>query len=232
MNIEWHTFETPSALADALAAAVAGELSAAVDARAGALLAVSGGTTPRLFMERLSEAPLDWEKVTVTLADERFVPPSSDRSNTKLAREHLLKNRAAAAIFVPLYSDAGDVGEAARLAASRISALPLPLDVVVLGMGTDGHTASFFPDAANIGDILAAEDGPAVLPVISGTAQEPRLTLSMPVISGARSVFLHIEGDDKKAVLERALAEEPPLPIRAVIERTAVPVRVYWAPKG
>jgi len=232
MNIEWHTFETLSALADALAAAVAGELSAAVDARAGALLAVSGGTTPRLFMERLSEAPLDWEKVTVTLADERFVPPSSDRSNAKLAREHLLKNRAAAAIFVPLYSDAGDVGEAARLAASRISALPLPLDVVVLGMGTDGHTASFFPDAANIGDILAAEDGPAVLPVISGTAQEPRLTLSMPVISGARSVFLHIEGDDKKAVLERALAEEPPLPIRAVIERTAVPVRVYWAPKG
>src|SRR5690606_15751196 len=155
----------------------------------------------------------------------------SDRSNARLAKEHLLRNHAAAATFIPLYHPVTSVAEAAQRANAAISALPLPLDIVVLGMGTDGHTASFFPDAENIAEILDAKSGPAVLPVMSEAAQEPRLTLSMPTICNARSIVLHIEGKDKKAVLEQALATEPPLPIRTVIERANVSVQIYWAPK-
>ena len=231
MNIEWHEFSSGQELASQLAKTVAGTLAEAVAARGAALLAISGGTTPRLFLEALSNAPIEWQKVSVTLADERFVPPSSDRSNARLSKQHLLRNRAAAATFIPLYHPVTSVEEAAQKADAAISELPLPLDIVVLGMGTDGHTASFFPDAENIAEILAAKSGPSVLPVMSEAAQELRLTLSMPTICNARSIVLHIEGEDKKAVLKHALATKPMLPIRAVIERANVPVQVYWASK-
>src|SRR5690606_20991560 len=128
---------------------------------------------------------------------------------------HLLQRNAAEATFIPLYHPLVDVEAAAEQAETAISALPLPFDVMVLGMGNDGHTASFFPDAANIREILAATGGPTVIPVHSENAQEPRLTLSMTTICNARNIILHIEGDDKKAVLEEALASEPLLPIRA-----------------
>lgn len=231
MNTEWHVFSSSQELANQLAATVASQLAEAIAARGTALLAISGGTTPRLFLEALSKTPIEWEKVYVTLADERFVPPSSDRSNAGLTKQHLLRNRAADATFIPLYHPAASLEEAAQNAAAAISALPLPLDIIVLGMGTDGHTASFFPDAENIAEILSSDSGPTVLPVISETAQEPRLTLSMPTICNARSIVLHIEGDAKKAVLQHALNNEPQLPIRAVIERANVPVHVYWASK-
>ena len=232
MNIKWHEFPTSGELAGKLAADVADLLTNAIAERGGSLLAISGGTTPQLFLEELSKAELDWQKVTVTLADERFVPPSSERSNARLAARHLLKNHATKAPFIPLYRAVPDVERAADEAATAISAVPLPFDVMVLGMGTDGHTASLFPDADNITELLDAKGGPTVLPVIAPSAGEPRLTLSMQTICSARAIILHIEGDDKRAVLEQALASEPVLPIRAVIERAAVPVHIYWAPKG
>jgi 6-phosphogluconolactonase len=232
MKVKWYEFSSPQALARDLANKVSGELAKALSARNKALLAISGGTTPRLFLEELSSTPIHWERTAVTLADERFVPPSSERSNARLALRHFFKNRASDAEFVPLYHSGSNIEEAAEWASKTIAALPLPLDVLVLGMGNDGHTASLFPDAENIGELLATLDGPPVQPVVSEAAQEPRLTLSMPVLCAARAIFLHIEGDDKRAVLEQALAKKSNLPIRAVIERAGVPVHVYWAPKG
>jgi 6-phosphogluconolactonase len=222
-------FPSREALAADLSAKIVSILGAAIEARGRALLAVSGGTTPALLFRTLSEAELDWAKVTVTLVDERFVPEDSPRSNAGLAKANLLIGRAEAARFVGLYRDAPDVEEAAREADDVINGLGLPLDAVVLGMGGDGHTASFFPDAAELAQLLAPENPKLVMPVHTESGGEPRLTLTMPAIAGAGFVALHIEGDGKRKVLASVIAGEK-LPIRAVLEAAHEPVEVFWAP--
>ncbi|MGQ2908265.1 MAG: 6-phosphogluconolactonase [Aliihoeflea sp.] len=240
-------FADSDAVAKALAGDVAGRLAEAIAARGRAVLAVSGGTTPVRFFGELAKAAIDWSNVIVTLVDERFVPPSHERSNERLVRENLLIGRAAEARFVPMYFDAGSVEEAARLASEAVSRL-MPVDVLVLGMGTDGHTASLFPDAVGIAEMLrppapsrAAPEPPlpplegeetpstdVVLPVYAPSAGEARLTLSLAAICKARAVFLHIEGAQKRGVLERAAAEK--LPVAAVLAAAETPVVTYWAP--
>lgn len=227
----WHEFDSGARLAEALSEAVSRHLAAAVAERGQALIAVSGGGTPPPFLRALSQKAVDWQRVTVTLVDERFVPPSSERSNARLAARHLLQNEAARADFVGLYHELDSVEEAAEKADRIVGSLPLPLDVAVLGMGTDGHTASFFPDAKGLSALLN-ETSRRVLPVHAPSAREPRLTLSMPVLCGARFLAVHIEGEEKRTVLEAALAEKSGerLPVRLVMDRAAVPVHIYWAP--
>lgn len=228
MTFSIRSFPDSDSLAATLAEKVADGLKAAIALRGQATLAVSGGTTPIRFFECLSVIELDWSRVTVTLADERFVPPSAERSNEKLVRDNLLVAKATAASFVPLYSQTTDVEDAANMAATSISALGLPLDILVLGMGTDGHTASLFPDATDADALMTATPGPAVLPVHAPSAGEPRLTLSLDTLSNARAIYLHIEGATKRAVLERAGTEA--LPVAAVLEAAKTPVVTYWAP--
>lgn len=231
-DLHWHEFSSSDALAETLAGTVREALGDAVRRNGRAVIAVSGGRTPAAFFSQLSRQKLAWDKVTVTLVDERFVPTKSPRSNARLVARHLLQNEAASAEFVGLYSDSTSVEEAAERAAQAFTALPEPLDVVVLGMGGDMHTASFFPDANDIEALLEAKDGPAVLPVQAPSAGEPRLTLSLKRLSEARFLALHIEGGDKKETLETALTMPlgPEAPIRAVLEAAATPAHIYWAP--
>lgn len=224
-----NVFASSDTLAEALAAKVAAVLSEALESRDTALLAVSGGTTPARFFAALSRQKLDWSRVTVTLVDERFVPESSPRSNAALVRGKLLVNEAAAARFVGLYHPEETVEAAAGAAARALARLPLPLDVAILGMGTDGHTASFFPDAGNLGALLDPASPELVLPVHAPSAGEPRLTLSLPRLLEARFVALHIEGQEKQTVLDEALRPGSTLPISAVFTNTHTPVPVYWA---
>ncbi|MCR4268229.1 6-phosphogluconolactonase [Nitratireductor sp. ZSWI3] len=228
----WHEFASPDTLADALAGTVAEVLENAVQTRGHASLAVSGGRTPVLFFDRLSRCPIPWRKIIVTLVDERFVPGDSPRSNARLVTRHLLQNEAARAGFIGLYSQAQNTESAAREASAALAALPMPLDVAVLGMGTDRHTASFFPDAADIDTLLDAADGQAVRSVNARSAGEPRLTLSMKVLASARYLMVHIEGNDKKEVLEEALTVPPgpATPIGAVLAAAENPAHIYWAP--
>jgi 6-phosphogluconolactonase len=211
-------FSNRDALAFALAGHVAQALSAAVTRRGNGVLAVSGGTTPTLFFDHLSREEISWEKVTVTLVDERQVTEDSPRSNAGLVKKHLIKNQAARARFEPLYRNA----EAAKIAA---------FDACILGMGMDGHTASFFPG----GDNLAAAIDPAttqgIIEISAPGAGEPRLTFTLPRMVSARFLALHIEGKDKAAVLEKALAGDDVLamPIRAVL-KSAAHVNIYWCP--
>jgi len=229
VDIALNAFPTREALAEGLSKRVAGTLAEAISQRGKALLAVSGGTTPALFFRTLAEADIDWPRVTVTLVDERFVPEDSPRSNAGLARANLLTGKAAAARFVGLYSDAPDAEAAAVRAAAAVDALGLPADIVILGMGNDGHTASFFPDAPTLGSLLDPGNPATVAPVDAPSGGEPRLTLTLPPIIGARLLVLHIEGDAKRGVLDSVLGGAD-LPVGHVLRRAPKPVEVFWAP--
>ena len=224
-----HTFDTRAALASALAGTIAAQLEDAIETRGSATLAVSGGTTPARMFDVLSRAEIDWSRVTATLVDERFVPPDSPRSNAKLVREKLLQNEAGQADFLPLYSPAPSAEEAASTADNALHQLTEPFDVVVLGMGADGHTASFFPDAAELETLLDPHTQRLVAAVNAPSAGEPRLTLTLPPIASARFLALHIEGAEKKTALDAALAAKSRLPIRRVIDAAQSPVEIFWA---
>ncbi|WP_026618286.1 6-phosphogluconolactonase [Ensifer sp. WSM1721] len=232
MSATLHTFENGAALAEGLADAVSARLAAAIAARGAASLAVSGGSTPKAFFQSLSQRELDWAKVTVTLVDERFVPPESERSNHGLVAANLLQNKAAAAGFVPLYH-AAETAEAAALIASEATAdFSAPFDVVVLGMGTDGHTASFFPGGTRLEEALDPATPHGVITMEADGAGETRLTFTFSSLQDAGYLVLHIEGDGKRDVLARAEAsgEELEMPIRAMLRRAASPLQIYWAP--
>ncbi|UGB38153.1 6-phosphogluconolactonase [Frateuria soli] len=233
INVTTHTFTDGHALAVALAERVADRLRAGLLERDFALLAVSGGRTPLHFFDLLSQAPLDWSRVHVTLVDERWVDERDPRSNARLVREHLLRHGAAAARFVPLYTGAATPEQGQAEAGRRIRALPLPFDAVVLGMGQDGHTASFFPGGDRLAAALDPDEPGGVLPMRAPGAGEPRITLTLPTLLDTRHLFLHIEGENKREVLAQArlgLGEAANYPIRAVLARSPVPADVYWCP--
>ena len=225
---EWRIFPSPEALAEALAGDVAQALREALARRGQAFLAVSGGTTPKRFLQALSLQGLDWARVVVTLVDERFVAETSPRSNVALIRKSLLTNNAAAARFVPLFREARTVEEAAALASAELALLPWPLDAAILGMGTDGHTASFFPDADDLHVLTDPECQAFVLPVHAASAGEPRLTLPLARLVDAGMLALHIEGQEKRKVLEEALQPDGEKPVSAVFAHADKPVPIHW----
>jgi 6-phosphogluconolactonase len=222
-------FPTGAALAPAFAQWTAERLREAIEARGAALLVVSGGATPTRYFHALSSQPIDWSRVAITLADERRVPDDDPRSNAKLVREALLRDLAAAASFSPLADSR--LEEDLELAATnaRIAALPLPADLVVLGMGEDGHTASWFPGADSLAEAIDPDARALVAPIRAPGAAEPRLTLTGRVILRARAIALHIEGAEKLATLAKALGEGPTeaMPIRAVLRRAADRLTVF-----
>jgi len=228
--IALQSFPDGDALARALAQAVADDLRAALAERGAATLALSGGNTPKRFLQALSAQRLDWPKVIVTLVDERWVPEDSPRSNAALLRANLLRDEATAAQFLPLHRDA-DQPEAALDALETMLEPLLPLDVAVLGMGSDGHTASFFPGGDRLAEALDPASTALVLPMRAPGAGEPRMTLTLPVLLAARRRYLHIEGGEKRRVLEQALAPAgAALPVRAVLQAAPAPLPVYWCP--
>ncbi len=226
---DWYDFAAPSLLAAELANVVAGRLRDSIRERGEAVLAVSGGSTPATFFRVLARKQLDWNAVTVTLIDERFVPPTSFRSNERLVKLNLLQANASAARFVGLYDDEG-IDDAAARAIDRLSSMMQSIDVTVLGMGTDGHTASFFADAGNLDALLDPDGGMQVLSVQSETAGEPRLTLTLGLLKSARHTYVHIEGRAKRELLADILAERKSAPIGTVLEKLKHPADIYWAP--
>ena len=232
-RIERRDFANPAALAQGLAQSVADDLHAALQARALASLALSGGNTPKAFMQALAQQPLDWARVVVTLVDERWVPESHARSNARLLRENLLQGQASAATFLPLYRATAEPEAALdELERDLATSLPWPLDVAVLGMGEDGHTASFFPGGDQLAQALDPSGDTWVLPMRAPGAGEPRITLTLPALLQARHLYLHVEGAAKRRVLDQAVSgtgEGRHFPIRSVLHHVASPVRTYWS---
>jgi 6-phosphogluconolactonase len=206
-----------------LANVLAGQLRQALSLGERASLAVPGGTTPGPIFDSLCAVDIDWDRVDVLLTDERWVPETSDRSNTRLLRQRLLTNRAAAARLVPLYADTATPEESLDILQAGIAAT-LPLSVVLLGMGLDMHTASIFPGADRLDDALT---GAALLvPMRAPGAPEPRITLSAAVLNGAMSRHIVITGAAKREAFERAKGLPPAeAPVAAVLKGATI----HWA---
>jgi 6-phosphogluconolactonase len=233
-TLNQHRFNDGAQLAQGLAASVAGDLARGIAERGQALLAVSGGKTPLRFLQALAQQALDWSKVTVTLVDERWVPPTDPRSNEAFVRANLLQGAAAAAQFVPLYqTGAATPEDGAHLVTARMALLDLPFDALVLGMGEDGHTASFFLGGDHLAEATDPKADVVVLPMRAPGAGEPRITLTLPVILDSRAIYLHIEGERKREVLETArfvAATNRSFPVSAVLRNARAPIEVYWCP--
>lgn len=231
MTIDRRSFADKTTLARELAEAVADRIRSAIETRGTAAIAVSGGSTPAKFFQVLGKTKdIDWARVVVTLVDERWVDETNDRSNALLVNEKLLQGPAAVARFFPLYSGGEEPSDDAVAKTNRLLGdLPKPFAAVVLGMGNDGHTASFFPGGDTL-DAALSEAGPA-LAIHAPGAGEARITLTLPRLLETDSLFLHIEGDEKAQTLDRALADGPvaDMPVRAVL-RSGAPISVYWCP--
>ncbi len=231
-HLQLHKFKNRSALAEALANEIAHQLDRSIQMHGKASLAVSGGSTPVELFKALSQAELPWAAVKITLVDERWVSPNEARSNERLVREHLLVSRAAFARFVPLYREGMSAKEAEPIVETAISAMPQPMDVVVLGMGNDGHTASFFPDAKNLTALTDPFGCHLVQAVDASSAGEARMTMTLPFIAAGRFIALHIEGDNKRKTLNKALeeGEANDMPVRHILRREDVYTNIFWAP--
>lgn len=227
----FHEYPDSDALAAALADFVSAALIARIEKDGAASLALSGGRTPLRLFETLAQRPLPWAKIAITLVDERWVRETSDRSNARLLRQHLLQGPAAAARFVPLANDAPTPEEGLYAIDEGLEALNWPLACAVLGMGDDGHTASMFPGGDRLAEALDPDGALGLVPMRAAGAGEPRLTLSFTVLNSADALALHIEGANKRTVLEKALGEGPvaEMPIRAFL-RAARPPDVFWCP--
>jgi len=221
--MEFITYPDSEMMMIEIANRLAGELRQALTSSDRVALAVPGGTTPGPVFDSLCAADLDWSRVDVMLTDERWVPETSDRSNTRLLRQRLLTGRAAAASLIPLHADTPAPEDALEALSLRISAC-LPLSVCLLGMGADRHTASIFPGADRLHDAL---HGDAVLvPMRAPGAPEPRVTLSARVLQGAIRRHILITGAAKRDALESArnlTVEEAP--VAAVLKGSIV----HWA---
>jgi len=227
-NVTAHDFASPPLVAEGLATAVAGKLRAAIDSRGVATLVVSGGRSPVMFFQCLARQVLDWSKVVISLADERWVPVEHADSNAGLLKRYLLVGEVAKARFVSLYSPAQNLEQAAEEADVLLADLP-GIDVLILGMGDDGHTASLFPNSPNLAQALEPAGTRRCLPMLAPTVPHQRLTMTRALLATAGYTALSLQGTGKLNTLRDALAGDDfaQMPVRAFLH---TPLDIYWCP--
>ncbi|WP_100657085.1 6-phosphogluconolactonase [Alteromonas flava] len=223
-------FTDRNALIVEFSARIAQLLSDAINAKGNASLVVSGGSTPLPLFQSLSQSSIDWSKVTVSLADERWVDNTHNDSNEKLVRENLLVEHAASANFFALKTAHSTAFEAEQSLEQSADQPARPFDVLILGMGEDAHTASLFPCCAQLAAGLDLNSGRSFIATEPTTAPHQRMSYTLPALVSAQNVFLHLTGDKKLAVLNDALAADSALdkPIKAVVDNCDV--TLMWAP--
>ena len=232
MPVNTYLFDDKDRLVSELATRIASQLDEAIKLRGQATLTVSGGSTPRPLFEALSDCPLDWERVSITQVDERWVPEDHPDSNARLTRETLLQQRAATANFISMKCEGDDAFAAEATVTARLAPFAEAIDVTVLGMGEDGHTASFFPGADTLERALDPDSEEIVVAVRPPLAPHDRMTLTLSALLRSRHLYLHITGQRKWVVLQEALeVDSPPAnPIGIVIQRSEVPIEVFYHP--
>jgi 6-phosphogluconolactonase len=230
MSLKTTTFNSASELVTVFSQRIADTLKQAISDKGVASLVVSGGSTPLPLFKALSVRSIDWSKVNITLADERWVEASDTASNEKMVREVLLQDKAAAANFIPLKTAHENAENAVEQLSSTFSKVGPPFDIVILGMGEDGHTASLFPCSAQIEEGLNVESSAIFIATQPTTAPHQRMSLTLRALVSSEHVFLHLTGHKKREVLNDALANSTALekPIKAVCDSTDV--ELMWAP--
>ena len=202
-------------------------------ARGAASLVVPGGSTPAAFFDVLSKREAQWDKVTITLTDERWVAPTSERSNEHLVRTRLLVGRAAAAQFVPLKTDAPAASDGETEVGARIAAIARPFDLVIAGLGDDGHTASWIPHAQGLDAALDRRNRRQAVAIAppEATGLGERITLTRLALLDARAVAVLIRGQSKRNTLAMAEGGDDvfTIPVRALLNQDKVPVEIFWS---
>lgn len=223
---EFQSFSGSEEVAEFLSAQVAGLLQKGLAERGTASLVVPGGRTPGLFFEKLAERPLAWERVKVTVTDERWVDKNSPDSNEALVRRTLLRGSAMLADFTSLYTGAASPAEGVPEAERRVAALPRPFDAVVMGMGDDGHFASLFPGEPTLEVGLDLSATALCLPAKGPAGGPPRLSLTLAALADTRHIFILATGEKKRQVWEAP----GDLPASALQRLTGTPVDFVWCP--
>ncbi|MBN2971875.1 6-phosphogluconolactonase [Roseomonas aeriglobus] len=232
-EIEWWDYDDAAEMADAVAGDIGFIIESAIDARGAAVIALAGGKTPLPIYEKLAKAKIDWKRVTIIPGDERIVPLGDALSNvTAIGKAFLPKG----ARVIPLVSaTAPDYKAAGRAADALLQDLHWPLDLVLLGVGGDGHAASIFPGP----DFDEALNGPkerralGVMPdPLPPEAPVARVTLSKAALTTARAMMIAVTGDAKRQVIEDAVKEgqSSPYPIGRILADVELPVDIHWAP--
>jgi len=198
--------ESAKELAESLADFIANKLKTSIDSTGKASLVLSGGSTPKPLFEALRTKSISWENVTVTLADERWVPESDSDSNAAFIKNTLLQDNAASAKFVSLYKDGASPHEGVASIHEQLQAVAQPFSVVVLGMGGDGHTASLFPDAPGTEEAMRETES-LVSIVEPETVPQARITLTLAALMNTDCQLLHITGADKRKLVDEVLAD-------------------------
>jgi 6-phosphogluconolactonase len=233
IEAEWWEYDSLDELADAVAGDVGFIIESAIDARGASLIAVPGGTTGPAVFPKLVKQKLPWKKVTVIPTDDRIVPVDSELANVRSIAKAFLP---AGARVIPIVSGAAeDYRLAGNAADARLQDLPWPPDLVWLGMGKDGHTASIFtgPDLQGGLDAPKARRAIGLMPdPLPDEAPVPRVTLTRGAILSARTVMIVITGDEKRAVLEQAIADgqSSKTPIGRVLAEAEQPIDIHWCP--
>ena len=228
--MQLHQFTTRDEASHAAAQQIATRLQQRLDADAAASLVIPGGSTPAACFAELSRASLDWQAIEIWLSDERWVEPTSDDSNEKLARENLLTNAAAPARLIPVYSDTLLIETRCAQLDTDLRARARPFAACLLGMGSDGHFASLFPDLANLADALDVTQNPRCIPVQTEASPLPRVSLTLAALAHSDEILLLVFGEDKRLVFEDALQAAGKYPVSSLLALTQPPVTIYWAP--
>ena len=226
-----HNFQTPKELREVLAKAILKDLANAIEKRGYATLLLSGGTTPKPLFELLSTTPFAWEKVRIGLCDERWVEPTHKDSNEKLIRDTLLQYEAINAQFVGLYTPDSEGIQAQEECSKRVKEKLLPIDVAILGMGDDAHTASLFPRNEKLPQAFDLSNEALCIAITPATAPYERMSLTLFALLHVSHLYLHFEGKNKKAVFDTAMQGDDiyEMPIRAVLHQNLKDIEVYYA---
>jgi 6-phosphogluconolactonase len=220
--------DSEDVLAQKLALSVSKQLDACLKEKNKACLAVSGGKTPIAFFQYLSQQELDWAKVTVILVDERWLPADHKDSNEKLVRDNLLQNNAKKAYFLGLKNEAELPSEGIMDCETQLRTQIDHIDVVVLGMGADGHTASWFTGSHKLAALLDSETSAWCLPVEDDFLPQPRMSLTWRFIKRAEKIYLHFNGKDKNEVFEKAWEEvTEKLPVSHILHKDGINISVF-----
>lgn len=211
-------------LVSSVAKILAYDLIASIKDRENVMFSVPGGSTPGPIFDKLCEFDLDWRRVSIILNDERWVPESNERSNTKLLRERLLIKKATLATYIPMYSDTITPELGIPKLKKRVDP-NLPISVLLFGMGADMHTASLFPGGDNL-DKALSNNAPTLLPMRAAGAMEARMTLTAQVLNSSRFKHLVIFGEEKRKAFEKAIDLPNSIaPVSAILPGASV----HWA---